>query len=298
MKKFLLTILSLSLLIGTNALVLLAQTTQAKDANGLLYKITGKNLKTASYIFGTIHVICPNDMISVDKLQTYLAQTDRLIMEIDMDNVDEMKAMSRAAFMPDGKTIKDFLTPEQYAKVDELIKNSLGVSVEKVKNFKPMMLQVAISTNPKVLGCSTPASYESSLLKAAAAYQKTVEGLESVDFQLEVLNKTPLEKQAKDLYEMAVNPQKSIDEFKKLLEIYKTQNTENLYQYMNSQMKNNKEFKTNLLDNRNAVWVPKIEKAINEKSSFIAVGGGHLGGKKGLIKSLRSKGYKVEAVKL
>jgi uncharacterized protein YbaP (TraB family) len=53
-----------------------------------------------------------------------------------------------------------------------------------------------------------------------------------------------------------------------------------------------------LLDDRNKDWIPKIEKAIGEKSSFIAVGGGHLGGKNGVVNLLRAKGYKVEAIKL
>ena len=53
-----------------------------------------------------------------------------------------------------------------------------------------------------------------------------------------------------------------------------------------------------LVDKRNADWLPKIENLIKARSSFVAVGGGHLGGDKGLISLLRERGYKVEAVKL
>ena len=42
----------------------------------------------------------------------------------------------------------------------------------------------------------------------------------------------------------------------------------------------------------------KIEKAIREKTTFIAVGGGHLGGEKGVLNLLRKQGYTIEAIKL
>jgi len=37
---------------------------------------------------------------------------------------------------------------------------------------------------------------------------------------------------------------------------------------------------------------------ISEKPSFIVVGGGHLGGKNGVINLLKAKGYQVQAIKL
>ena len=267
------------------------------ETPGLLYKITGKDLKKPSYLFGTIHIICPNDMFSMEKLGGYLDQTDQLIMELDMDNAAEMTAIGQGMQMADGKTLKDFLTAEQFAKVDEMFKNYMGFSAENVKQIKPFISSVIISTSPKALGCA-PDSYELSLVKAAAEKKKSIEGLETVASQFAAFEKIPLEKQAKALYEMALNPQKSVDQFKKLVETYKVQDAENLYVLIDAQMKSEKDLQGILLDERNKDWIPKIEKAIGEKSSFIAVGGGHLGGKNGVVKLLRAKGYKVEAIKL
>ncbi len=304
MKKNMLSALAIVAVVFSIVLEAAAQTekmampTKKAEIPGLLYKISGKNLKQPSYLFGTIHVICSPDMIPMEKMNGYLDQTEQLILEVDMDNTVEMQAMQKSLVLPDGKTFTGFYTPEQLAKVDELLKTNLGVSVEQVKTLKPIMLQTILITSPKVLGCSPPASYELEFVKAAAAKKKPVEGLETVASQLEVLNKTPLEKQAKDLYEMALDPQKSFTGFKKLLEIYKTQNSDSLYDFINSQMEKDREFQTRLLDERNISWIPKIETAIKGKSSFIAVGGGHLGGKNGVINLLRAKGYQVQAIKL
>lgn len=276
----------------------MAMPTKTAETPGLLYKISGKNLNQPSYLFGTIHIICPTDMIPMDKFGGYLDRTEQLILEVDMDNASEMQALQKGLMLADGKTFTGFYTPAQLAKVDELVKTTLGVSVEQVKNLNPLMLQTMLVANPKALGCNPPGSYELALMQTAAAKNRPVEGLETAASQVELLNSQPLEKQAKELYEMALDPQKSVAEFKKLLEIYKTQNSDSLYNLMKLNMGKDVEFETRLLDDRNIAWIPKIETAIKGKSSFIAVGGAHLGGKNGVINLLRAKGYQVEAIKL
>ena len=116
------------------------QSKPAGESPSLLYKISGKGISKPSYIFGTFHAICPTEMIPLESLDTYLAQTDQLMMEIDMDDPTVMPRLSQAVIIPDGKTLKDFLTAEQFAKVDEMVKNALGYSAENIKMVKPAML--------------------------------------------------------------------------------------------------------------------------------------------------------------
>lgn len=298
MKKISTIILSLLLLSGVSVIIVQGQTKKAKDARGLLYKITGKNLKKPSYLFGTIHIVCPNDMFSKEKLTAAIDETEQLILELDMDDPGEMKAMQTGAVFTNGKTIKDFLSPEQYAKVDELTKSVVGVPIENLKTLKPFMLQTFLTTSPKSIGCSPPSSYELTFVQVAAEKKKPIIGLETAQSQYDALDKTPMEEQAKKLYEMALDPNKSFADFKKLVEAYKMQDSDALYNEMNAQMSKDKMFQSRLLDERNIVWIPKLEKEMREKSSFIAVGGGHLGGKKGVINLLKDKGYKITAVKL
>jgi len=46
-----------------------AQKTSVPEANTLLWKISGKNLTRPSYIFGTMHMICANDIELSDSLR-------------------------------------------------------------------------------------------------------------------------------------------------------------------------------------------------------------------------------------
>jgi uncharacterized protein YbaP (TraB family) len=263
----------------------------------LLYKISSKNLKKPSYIYGTIHIICPTDMFSLEKIGSYLNQTDGLVLELDMDDPNVMSKMATALNMPEGKKLQDLLTPEKYAKVDEMFKKTLGVPVEVLKQFTPTGLSLIISTSPKSLGCAKPDSYEGEFIKMATDGKKTIDGLESVEDQITALSKTPLEKQAEGLYQMSLDPEKAFAEFKDLIASYKLQDSDKLYETINKQSEKNPDFKGDLLDPRNKNWIPKIEKYITEKPRFIAVGGAHLGGKTGVLNLLKEKGYTITPIK-
>lgn len=293
MKK----ILSLSIALFAFVTFSFAQTAKPAESNGLLYKISGKGLEKPSYLYGTIHVICPNDMFAMDKINTHFQQTERLILELDMDDPSIMQKMMTALNMPDGKTLKDLLAAEKYTKVDEMFKNVIGVPVAALGSINPMGLSIVISTTPKSTGCAVPASYETTFVEMATKAKMPIEGLESVEDQIAAIAKTPLEKQAEDLYKLSLEPEKAVNQFKELLAAYKTQDAEKLTDYIAQQSTENPDFQTNLLDERNKNWIPKIEKAMTEKPTFFAVGGGHLGGKTGVVKLLREKGYTVTAIK-
>jgi uncharacterized protein YbaP (TraB family) len=92
------------------------------ETSALLYRITGKDLKKPSYLFGTIHIICQPDMLPMDKLNGYLDQTDRLVLEIDMDDAGEMQTMQKALLIPGGKTLQNISSLNRRLKLTSCLK--------------------------------------------------------------------------------------------------------------------------------------------------------------------------------
>jgi uncharacterized protein len=273
-----------------------AQVEDFTKSHGLIYKISGKNNKKPSYIYGTIHIICQNDMVGIDKLNGLINQSEQLLMEVDLDDPAVMQSAAAGLTIPNGKTLNDYLNAEQYAKVDEMFKNYVGVSVDNLKSYYPMALSVVVTGSQKAMGCQTPSSYDLTFMQNAVKNKIAIEGLETPASQFEKINRMPLEKQAKGLYEMALDPQKSIDGFKGMVTIYKSGQLD--FSKLVNGAFGGGDFEKGLLDERNIDWIPKIEKAINKKSTFIAVGAGHFGGKNGVLNLLKKKGYKLEAIKL
>ena len=279
--------------------VAFGQCAASEPTGSLLYEISGNKLAKPSYLLGTFHAICSDNMVAFEKIDPHLAKTDRLLMEVDLDDPAELLTLSQALTMPSGKTLEGLLTPEQFAKVDAMTRKWLGYSATNVSTIKPMMVGVLVITSPKAIGC-TPTPYELSLMQYASARKKPVLGLETVNEQMKFIDSKPLESHAKDLYEIASDTDKAIAELKKLMAVYKAGDAEKLYEVGEAQIKPaDREYMLGrLIKARNTAWVPKIEASMKEAPTFIAVGAAHLGGGNGLIKLLRAKGYEVRPVRL
>lgn len=275
-----------------------AQTAKRAATSGILYKITGKNLKKPSYLFGTIHLICEKDMFSSEKLKSLLDQTGQIIFETDFLDPAALQRAAAASKLPDGKTMKDYLTAEEYAKIDEYFKAYMGVSFELLNTYKPIFATTASISSPKILGCQPPVIYDKFLAETAVAKKLPVVGLESMETQMAAVDSIPMEQQIRELKEAAADTEKTIAQFKKLSAAYLSQNSDQLYIVVESEFKETGYSQAIMLDNRNINWIPVIEKNIALKPSFIAVGGGHLGGKNGVVNLLRAKGYTLTPIRL
>lgn len=267
-------------------------------SSGILYRISGKNLAKPSYVFGTLHLACPRDMFSTEKLATFIEGTDRVVLEIDMDDPAETTAAVKGLLLPAGKTIRDLLEPEKFAVTGEFLKKTLGVQLEQVQSLSPFALQVMIMRAPAIVGCDAPSSYEELIMKLASERKKEIEGLETAAFQISIISGIPLETQAKSLYSMAANPDAVAEMVKELQKAYHAQDSDFLYKFSIQMFASDPGNSPAMLDDRNKNWLPKLEVMMKAKSSFIAVGGAHLSGKNGVITQLRALGYTVEPIKL
>jgi hypothetical protein len=84
--------------------------------------------------------------------------------------------------------------------------------------------------------------------------------------------------------------------YDQMIDLYKKQDIEALTKMISGQMVGIKGMQDELLDKRNQNWIPAIEQNIRQKSTFFAVGAGHLGGEKGVLKLLQQKGYTLKSL--
>ena len=275
-----------------------AQKTAPVTDSALLYKISGKKLAKPSYIFGTIHLICPKDMFPADKLKGYLSQTEQLMLELNISDPVIVAAMAKGSILSDGKSVKDHLKPEQYVKIDEMFKTYLGISYDLVQTIKPSLVSAVLFRSPKVLGCQGTTAYDSFLADTATAAKMPISGLETVEDELAAIDSQPFDKQIETLVKVADDPEKTFKSFKDLYAAYLKQDSEGLYKNATAGGEMDATARTKLLTNRNAAWLPLIEKNITTKPTFIGVGTAHLGGEDGVLQLLRKKGYTITPIRL
>jgi len=282
-----------SFLLGLLALTGAVFAQNAPKEKSLLWEISGKGLTEPSYLFGTIHLICPTDFYLSQQLKNSIGKTQQLALEIDMDDPGLMAAMTKTMFMADDKKLTDILPEKDYDQLKQFYKDSLKMDIATFGRAKPFMMMGPMFN--KILGCE-PQSYEISLMGLANNQKSEIIGLESIGEQMAIFDTIPYDRQAAMLVNMIDKLPETRKEFHDLVELYKQQDLQGLY---NLTLKS--EFGMDgqdevMLFRRNQNWISRIDILTHEKPTFIAVGAAHLGGDKGVIALLRKAGYKVRAV--
>ncbi|WP_340154975.1 TraB/GumN family protein [uncultured Winogradskyella sp.] len=264
-----------------------------KLENSTLWKIEGNGLEKPSYIFGTIHITC--DASIEDDVKKALDETSQVVLEIDMDDPSMQTKMMGGMYMKDGIKISDLVSKEDYAIIDSLITNEVGMPLKMVENIKPFFLIAMLY--PKMLDCPMQ-SFEQKLMAVATEQKEDINGLETIEDQMKVFDDIPYEDQVADLLKTAKdNLQKDREMFTKMLDIYKDENIEALIAMMNDDESSSvNKHQDKLLINRNKNWIPKISEYAIEQPTFFGVGAGHLAGEFGVINLLREAGYTVSAI--
>ena len=267
----------------------------AKDVtNSFLYEISGNGLAKSSYLFGTFHVMCPDDVKLGDNLKAKLNSADRIVFEIDFSNPMELIKMMGSTKMPGDTTLIMLLNIEKYNYVVPFLRDSFKIKPEEYNTSKPVLL--AQHMMPYMMGCSNITGVEIEILKLVLGNKKSISGLETVDDQLEALASITLAEQAEELFNQLFNMDSTILELQQMVAAYKARNLEKLHSLMTENDEFTPEMDQALLVNRNEKWIPVMKEMMEESSNFFAVGAGHLAGEKGLVNLLKKQGYKVSLI--
>ena len=265
----------------------------------LLWEISGNGLTKPSYLYGTIHMLCKDDAVLSDSLAAIIEKTDKVYLEVDMDNMIEMLGALTRMKMKGDTTLADLLSKEDYEKVKSYMENAntlLPFSV--LESYKPML--VASLLLESGIGCDEPVAMEQLILSKAKQSGKKVDGLESMAYQLSIFDSIPYKVQAAELLkyvETGAGSSAADKEFEEMMEAYKAQDLEKLGSLISKSESSINEYADLLLNNRNRNWVNKLKTIMPDKPVTIAVGAGHLPGEKGVISLLRKEGYTVRPVK-
>ncbi len=264
-----------------------------KDNNTLLWEITGKNLKQPSYMFGTFHILCKDDIQFSANLQTALKVSQKVYFEMDLD--DPKNTLGGMFFMNmNDKTLNDLYTVEEIQKVSTYFRDSLKMNLSYFNKMKPMMLSALLY--PKMMPCKTLSGVEIELMSIAKKEQKEILGFETIEFQSSVFDSIPYTVQAKELLKTidSINNYKVY--FNKMVSTYKEQQTDSLVSIVEDKSFSEGENNDALLKNRNLNWISQLKNILPKNNIFIAVGAAHLFGKDGLINLLRREGYTVKGI--
>lgn len=269
---------------------------QQADSNlnrSLLWRVSGNHLHKPSYLFGTIHQVCPNDYFWTPAMQKGLKKSKKVCFEMDLDDPKIMMEIAAGMMDPSGKQLKDYFTPAQYKKLGQYVQDILHMDISTFATVRPIMLASIIEV--KKMKCANPVSYEENIMKAAQDAGKEILGLEDPKDQLAALKSIPVDTVIKGIIDIIEGNEQENDELKKLVAAYVKQDLPALHTMITSSTDLEGGMGM-LLDDRNKKWIPRIKDGMSKSSVFFAVGAGHLSGDNGIITLLRKEGYTVTPV--
>jgi uncharacterized protein len=262
-------------------------------AQSLLWEISGKGLAHPSYLFGTIHMICPEDFFLTPAMKDKFAQARTVYMEINLDDPSApMKLMGMIQFKK-GQKLSDLFDSSDYKGLGQFVHDTLKMDLHFFERFKPLMLYSMMSS--KMLPCAKEQAYETEFVEMAKDQGKPIKGLETMEEQVAIFDSIPGKEQANMIMDMVRHYDSEKLDFHRMVGFYKAQQVDSLYRML-EESPDTKLDQDLLLDRRNRKWVPLIAAAMRQGSCFIAVGAGHLGGPHGLLSLLKKQGFSVKPV--
>lgn len=274
----------------------------------LLWKVSGKGLEKPSYIFGTYHLSPLGIKDSIAAMPQAMNETTQVYGEVvmaDMMTPAFMQSVQQQMMMPKDSTLKSLLSPEQYELAGKVIKENMMVDIAMLAQLKPAAItqQLVVLLYMKHTPGFNPQEQLDTYFQQQAQQQgKKVGGLETAQSQIDILfNSQSLKRQADLLYCAVSDIDKAIEQSKRLIKSYQSQNLDEVLSLMEERDGNScdplpGEMEA-LLDNRNIAWVGKIPAIMTEAPTLFVVGAGHLPGTNGVLNLLKQQGYTVEPMK-
>ncbi len=229
-----------------------------KNAPSLLWEVTGNGLTKPVYIYGTIHVICEELVYWPPMIDSILLSADKVFFEVDVSKLQNI-----------------------------YYKNDLIARLD-TQTYNKSALLNAIK-DESYFYCDDGFGYEGIILTKAVNAQIPMGGLETFSSQMFLINMI-----SDDKYGIKKQNLGKVFSPLDMLRFYIKQDIDSLHKMMNFSLSFEQSRK--LLDNRNKKWVIKFDNLVKNKTAFIAVGAGHLGGKNGVLNLLREKKYKVSPI--
>lgn len=271
----------------------------------VFYKVSGNGLEHPSWIFGTHHLAPLSILDSIPSARQALEESDQVVGELDMTVGQMALGMALQPFMmaPADSTLRDLIAPEDFDRISKVFEQYApmpGMTLETFSMMRPMVASSVVSIGAisrSMPGFNPQEQLDTYFQTVAKEKGKKVTGLETPELQGRLLySTTPLVVQAASLVEMLDNPEKIVEQGKKLNKYYMAHDIESLLTLMEGEEETS-EFMEALLDRRNADWLTKLPAILSEGSNFVAVGALHLVGDQGIVNGLRKLGYTVEPVR-
>jgi uncharacterized protein len=249
------------------------------------------------YLAGSIHMLPAKDSALPPGFTRAYADSKKLVMELDLGNLDPMEAvawMSDHGTLPAGKTLHAMLGEQRYGRVSAAAA-SLGLPTLGLDTLAPWVVGIEITDLAYVQeGFDPDQGVEEQLVRRAQADGKPTAGLETLPEELSSLSTLSSEDQVRML-EQTLDDLKDIkSELGEVMSAWRQGDAKRLGTLLSTEYNAFPTLYKPLVTDRNQRWMPQLEELLHGKDNvLVVVGALHLVGQGGLLELLHKKGYTI-----
>lgn len=297
-KYFLVMLCFALLLSGCNKSV----TLEENISTPIMFEVTKDGYDNKLYLFGSIHVAddtmypLSNNIIEAYENSDYLAVEFDLV-EYSKDLSSQMSDILLFMY-EENNNIKNDISDELYNETKEILERA-GLYSSLYDRYKPIIwMSLVDSAVTYDVNLDEEKGIDMYFLNKAKEDNKQIIELESASYQYGILSSFDMDMQIYLLEESVKNYNESLDDMKKLYEIYKRGVKEEIEEFLFTSEEGNEydEIYNNILiTNRNQNMASLLEENYTQgENIFCTVGLAHIVGEGGIADLLENKGYKVE----
>jgi uncharacterized protein YbaP (TraB family) len=278
------------------AALLLVHGDTAAQTRNFAWKVTGR--EGTIYLVGSVHLLTKDFYPLHDALESAYKDSDLLVEEIDiadMTGPGAQMAMLQKGMQPSSTPIDKVLTPATMALLQKKAAE-LSLPIDALKQFKPWMIALTIEAMQWTkAGFDPQLGLDMHFYEQAKKDNKTVQGLETVEYQLARFDEMSLELQDHLLAETLKELDTEQASMSKLIEAWRSGDAPAVERIVLKDLQQEPQLYQRLLVERNKNWMPKLEALFTRRTrALVVVGAAHLVGPDGLLAMLKAKGFKVE----
>jgi uncharacterized protein YbaP (TraB family) len=252
-----------------------------------------------AWLFGSIHILPPQVKWRSPKVAAAIAKSDVFVFETPLDpqSVGKLQALVAAnGFLGPRQTLRELLHP-QYRDDFDAAAAASGVDPAQLSHERPWLagLQMMFAQIAK-LNFNSENGPDKTLMAEAGDAHKELRYLETMEEQFAVLAPSDAELDLEQFESSLKDLRDVTAEIQPMVDAWSTGDQASLDRLVNGDLDKFPKARKELLNDRNARWLPRIVAMLKEKHTyFITVGAGHLTGPAGVPALLRKAGFKVTA---
>jgi len=275
-------------------LVVAAGEARAQDKS-FLWRVQSD--KSNIYILGSVHFLKKESYPLNKTIEKAFDSTQKLVLEVDLKSEDagRVQSVTLEKGINRDRTLQQNVSPETYSLAEKRAQE-LGIDIRALSPLKPWLVALTMTAlQLQKLGFDPNYGVDRYLVERAVKSGKTIVGLETVAFQIGLIDQLP-ERDQESMLRQSLKEMDLLDRgLDQIVRAWSTGDVTTLEGLLLSGMREYPAVHQTVIVDRNRRWLPRIEKMIElGESTLIAVGAAHLVGKDGVIELLKARGYTVE----